>query len=130
MRSYTELEKTVATFSSCHPTTEMGRKEGPPKCLWLLWLSMTCKEWLGQLCLLSWVKRRSHSSPQGLEGNLQEDKPFLVVPDNPWSRGGTMKFLLRRLGLAFRKRCFFLQESGATLKGTLREATKPGVLWF
>lgn len=26
MRNYTELEKTVATFSSCHPTNRDGEK--------------------------------------------------------------------------------------------------------
>lgn len=60
MRSYTELEKTVACFSSCHPTNrhvENGRATEVA----VAFSPMTCKERLGQLCLLSGVKRRISS---------------------------------------------------------------------
>lgn len=120
MRSYTELEKTVASFSSCHPTNrdvEKGRATEVAVSL----SPMTCEERLGQLCLISWVKRRSYNSPQGLEGKLQEDKPFLVAPDNTWGLKKPCKFLLRRLGLAIGKSFFFfLRKWCSTERNTQR----------
>lgn len=79
----------LASFSFCHPTNRDVEKGRATEVV-VAFSPMTCKGRLGQLSLLSWIKRRSHSSPQGLEGNLQEDKPFLVVIHSTWSRGKTM----------------------------------------
>lgn len=69
----------MASFSSCHcGDVEKGRATEVA----MAFSPMTCKEKLGQLCFPSWVKRGSWSSPQGLQGKLQEEKSILVVPDN------------------------------------------------
>lgn len=124
MRSYTELEKTLASFPSCYPANR-GVEKGKA----VAFSPRTCKERLGQLSLLSWVKRRSHTSPQEFEGNLQEDKPFLVVQTAHGAGAKPYKFLLRRLGPAFGKRCFFLSRKVVQhWKGCSERPQKPVVL--